>query len=300
VAQTGNTDTQPADDINVAPYLLSALLAGAAISLFAAVGSCARGVEVTFLAVGDADCAVARVRGGRTILIDGGPPESQGSHSSVVLPFLLENGISHLDAIIISAGDKRRARAAIGVLAELSVGAVYAPREAQTTEFGRKLRLTCGIVDVPFRELCDGQRFHLGNGAELGVRIWHAGGKAPAVGLRVSHGASSALILNSVPDDCVDLLVRDPPAPADVFKLPEQGRAQANPEGLLESVGPDLAILSRALHGRAAGDFTSVRLVERLKARGVRILRTDVSGSITVRLDNGRVKVATFQNRGTQ
>lgn len=59
-------------------------------------------LRITLLDVGQGDAALVETPGGATLLIDGGPP---GTGETVILPFLHERGITHLDATLASHYD---------------------------------------------------------------------------------------------------------------------------------------------------------------------------------------------------
>ena len=62
--------------------------------------------ELIFCDVGQGDCLLVRSRDGKNILLDTGGSIRIDVGEKIVLPFLLKNGVKHLDLVVISHFDK--------------------------------------------------------------------------------------------------------------------------------------------------------------------------------------------------
>jgi competence protein ComEC len=83
-------------------------------------------------------------------------------------------------------------------------------------------------------------------------------------------------------------------ASVDVLKVGHHGSRSSTTSAFLEAVAPRLAVIST----RSSGFFRmpSVRVLARLRNRGITSLRTDRDGAITVSLDeDGEMRVETFR-----
>ena len=59
-------------------------------------------LEIHFLDVGQGDCTLIITPENRKILIDGGNNEGYDNGENVVAPYLLKNGITKIDYVVIS------------------------------------------------------------------------------------------------------------------------------------------------------------------------------------------------------
>ena len=64
------------------------------------------GVEITFLDVGQGDCIYIRSGTGKSYLIDGGSTSKSKVGEYQITPFLKSKGVSSLEAVFVTHGDK--------------------------------------------------------------------------------------------------------------------------------------------------------------------------------------------------
>ncbi|MDE6607149.1 MAG: MBL fold metallo-hydrolase [Lachnospiraceae bacterium] len=83
---------------------ISALLLAAGIGLLGF--RMERGLEITFLDVGQGDCIYVQTAGGSRYLIDGGSTSKSKVGKYQITPFLKSRGVESLDMVFVSHGDK--------------------------------------------------------------------------------------------------------------------------------------------------------------------------------------------------
>jgi len=123
------------------------------------------------------------------------------------------------------------------------------------------------------------------------------GSNDQSVVLRLVYGRSRLLLTGDAEGPIEDALSRDPERTrADVLKVAHHGSRTSTSAAFLDAVSPRLAVISgRRSEGRP---LPSLEVLDRLRARGVETLRTDVSGAVTVHLDaEGTLRVETFLPR---
>jgi competence protein ComEC len=80
---------------------------------------------------------------------------------------------------------------------------------------------------------------------------------------------------------------------ADVVKVPHHGSRTSSSPRLVEATHPRLAVISCGVANRFG--FPAAEVVERWRAAGAELLRTDLRGAITVRIErSGAMQVSTF------
>ncbi len=80
---------------------------------------------------------------------------------------------------------------------------------------------------------------------------------------------------------------------SDVLKVPHHGSRTSSSGELLDAVRPGLAVVSLGWRNRF--HFPRPEVVERYRARDIRLLRTDVNGAITVTIHPDGSLVATCE-----
>jgi competence protein ComEC len=85
------------------------------------------------------------------------------------------------------------------------------------------------------------------------------------------------------------------PAAVRVLQAPHHGSATSSTWPLLKAAAPDLAIISAGRGNRYGHPHKPV--LDRYRAIGARVLRTDLDGAITLRTDGRTVTVTTFTGR---
>lgn len=115
-----------------------------------------------------------------------------------------------------------------------------------------------------------------------------------SVVFRVRFGERSILLTGDVEHEAEELL-----APAldvvDVLKVPHHGSRTSSTPGLLDATRPHLALVSCG-HDNQFG-FPHPEVMERYRERGVRMLRTDQDGMLTLETDGGTWSVERFAAR---
>ncbi|MDI6874200.1 ComEC/Rec2 family competence protein [Candidatus Solincola sp.] len=267
--------------------LLSLLLAcGLQLNLPALGG--ARGIDLTFLDVGQGDACLVQAPGGVNLLVDGGKD-----------PFVLEGklrarDVRRLDAVVVSHPEEDHAGGLEGALRACSVGLVLHP-PLQGKE-GHRFFSLAAEMGIPVREMKRGDRFEVGD-----VKL-EALGPDPACGpelaandrslvLRMEAGGRSFLFPGDVEEEGMDGLLREPLPPCDLLKVPHHGGYAAGWEEFLLALRPRLAVISVGA-GNSYG-HPSPRTLRALRAQGCAVYRTDLGGDIVIRVVEGGFRVET-------
>lgn len=267
-------------------------------------------LEVRFLDVGQGDAAWVRTPGGKTLLIDAGPPEATASVTRRVRS--LNQG--PLDLVVLTHPHLDHLAGMASVVR--AVGAVrYMDSDfdhpstayAQLLELlGRtiKAKLPTGDPAKPDTPV----RYELEDDVALTV-LWPRIGpdakpalpflrgtrsdvNANSVVLRLSYRAQTLLLVGDAEADTERWLLEQLAWPrADVLKVAHHGSRHSSTAPFLAAVRPKVAVISCAArndYGHPSGE-TLARLAE----VGAQVLRTDHDGEVAVFLDGEHVRVET-------
>ena len=253
-----------------------------------------RGLTLHFLDVGQGDAAVIRTPGGRWVLVDAGPADGRSDAGRrVVAPFLQRQGVRALTLAVVSHAHADHIGGLASVLARLPAALVIEPAAL--------------VPDPRYTGWLEGLA-----GQRTGWHPAHAGERVEidGVGLTVLHPSPGwAHWGEDVNEDSLVLLVEygdfqavfagDAGFPAesamgralrrvDLLKVGHHGSRGSTGDAWLRALAPAAAIISL---GRNDYGHPAPATLERLRAHGVAVHRTDREGTVTVLTDGRRMTV---------
>lgn len=268
-------------------------------------------LEVEVLDVGQGDSILVISPKGSTLLIDGGGrfsgfrghEEAPGLDpgEEAVSAYLWSRGIKRLDAVALTHAHQDHIGGLQAVLENFRVGQLWLGRETLTPALARLKELAAEKHVMVEHEL-RGQSFDWD-----GVRVDFLWPRIPPTEVAPEAKNNDSLVLRLqfrersvlLPGDAekqaeYSMLGEDDPDElhADVLKVGHHGSKNSTMPEFLERVGPRVAIIS-AGEGNPYG-HPAVELLERLEERGIRILRTDQEGEISVVTDGHGIQVRCF------
>lgn len=231
-----------------------------------------RGFTLTALDVGQGLAVVVRTAN-HTLLFDAGPAYEEGFDAgrSVVVPYLLGQGVRQLDTLLVSHGDLDHRGGAPAVRAALH------PREERGAMAGRP----CETGQV---WAWDGVRFTVLNGPASATGESSADNNGGCV-LRVETGSHAALLPADIERAAEARLLQSHPDAlrADVLLAAHHGSRTSSTPAFVEAVNPEVVIFS-------AGHANSYRhprpeVVARFQRLGSAMHMTGVEGALTLHID---------------
>ena len=232
----------------------------------------ARGFTLTALDVGQGLAVVVRTAN-HTLLFDAGPAYDEGFDAgrSVVVPYLLGQGVQRLDTLLVSHSDLDHRGGAPAVRAALL------PREERGAMAG-----TACVAGQTWE--WDGVRFSVLNGPADAVGERSADNNGGCV-LRIETGPYAALLPADIERDAEARLVRDAQEvlQADVLLAAHHGSRTSSTSDFVDAVDPKVVIFS-------AGYANSYRhprpeVVKRFARRGSAMHMTGHEGALTLHVD---------------
>ena len=254
-------------------------------------------VRLTLLDVGQSEAIFLELPGRRRMLVDAGglPGGRFDIGARVVAPFLLHEWVSHLDALVLTHPQGDHIGGAPAILRSFSVGEVWsgeAPSSSVTflwiQEYLRHRRIPLRIVSAGSPPVMWGEatiqilhpRFPMGRDRPGGGVRASQTNDASLV-LKVGIGGQAALLTGDIEREGESALLEDPKAiRANVLKVPHHGSRTSSAAAFIDAVRPDVAIVSVGYRNQFHHPHPEV--VERYQGQGVRFLRTDLNGAISV------------------
>lgn len=249
--------------------------------------------ELALIDVGQGDSILLR-DGDRAILVDGGGWDNGDLGGRVLLPALLGEGVRRLDALVMTHPDLDHCGGLVDIAAYLPVDEVWtAPGWDPEGCAGRLLSLP----GTRRRFLWRGQRLALGRW-RLTVLHPEKDGRQEvnerSLVLLAETRGRRALLTGDIESWAEHDLVSccAPSLRVDVLKVAHHGSRTSSTATFLDAAKPRLALISVGINNPYYHPAPEV--VERLEDHGARVLRTDLSGEILLRIqEDGRIRVET-------
>jgi competence protein ComEC len=237
---------------------------------------------ITVLDVGQGLAVLVRTAH-RALLYDTGPAFGAGDDSGarVILPLLRAEGVARLDAMILTHADADHVGGARSLLDALEVGELRTSLAAGHPLLARRERAERCARGTAWQ--WDGVRFELLHPAAGDYAALGKGNNLSCV-LRVSAGGRSVLLTGDMERGAEALLAERSARElhADVLLVPHHGSRTSSTAALLDAVAPRWALVPVGYRNRFR--HPNGEVMERYRARGIALLRTDLDGALTVRL----------------
>lgn len=253
--------------------------------------------EITFVDVGQGDCAFIQLASGKTLLIDGG-----GTYGNrfdigrrVLAPYLWNKGIHRIDLVILSHPHPDHMNGLLFIVKNFEIGEVWdSGRDRDLTGYADFKTIIAG-KNIKHRIVSAEDAPSNFGGAEL--RILHpapsftgqehrayAAENNRSLVVKIALQGKELLFTGDVGGDAEERLVRTGrDLKCDLIKVPHHGSKTSSSEGFVQQTRPEIAIIGVG-HGNHYG-HPSTDVVDRYAAVGARVFRTDCDGALIVSID---------------
>jgi len=257
---------------------------------------------VTFLDVGQGDCAVIEWEGS-VILMDAGP-----GYEDVLDPYLKRQGICRIDAIVISHPDSDHIKGAIELAESGNYSVRYlilADQEAHRNELSEALENAVSRMGGQICRIGAGDELTLGTREPLVIRCLspsreYAESNDGSLVLLVKGGDAAFLFTGDISELTeVDLIregVLDGIGEITALKAAHHGSNYSTSDGFLDLVDPRLTVISCGVNNSYG--HPGLEMLERLAAHHDPWRVTAVNGCIQIRLYSGRIQFRQYRTSG--
>ena len=248
-------------------------------------------VEVHMIDVGQGDGIAIRTANDKWIVVDAGPasPTFDAGEKRVV-PFLLRKGVRTIDALIVTHPDLDHFGGVRAVIRSLRVRTVYEPGVAIAKPLFDSMLIAAAQRHTDWRIVRTGVALRFG---DVTLEFLHpdtvlldaseAANDYSAV-FRLTYGRFSALFLGDVSTEVEEVLVAryGNALDVDLLKVAHHGSATSTGAVLLSQTTPLVALVPVGRRNRYRHPNPAV--IERLQEAGIEVLRSDLQGTVSLRI----------------
>ncbi len=268
---------------------LACLLAGAGISAVAVaqIISESRELTVRVLDVGQGDAIFIRTPYHQSILIDGGPDDRTQRQISRLLPLFDRT----IDLMILTHPHADHVRGLVPILDRFDIRQVYISGRSNASGEYDAFESAVGARAIRQESIWKGKRIVFGADLSLDILAPLRDERevtdddlnnSSVVGM-LTFGSHRILLMGDAGEPVErELMRRDLLRDVDVLKVGHHGSKYASMSEFLKRVSPEFAIISSG-KGNDYG-HPHHQVLDRLADAHARVLRTDINGTVTVRI----------------
>ncbi len=235
---------------------------------------------VTFLSVGNGDCALITGKSG-TLLIDSGGSAYTDVAENTVIPYLQREGITKIDAAFLTHYHTDHGGAMIRLLEAGFIEKLYLPYHG-----GKELKPALAVAAMragtPVRYLTDGDTVTMG-AYTVGSFDAKAGGEENNGLIYRLEAEGSRILFTGDIDEKGErrLLYRGADLACDILKVPHHGANTSALPAFIDAANPAMAIVSCGENGYGHPHASALKLY---KEREIPTYRTDENGTVRIYL----------------
>lgn len=256
-------------------------------------------LKIVFVDVGQGDCIYIKTPDKKHILIDaGGNPyktyESDfDTGSYIVVPFLLKNGVSHLDLVIASHWHDDHVGGLLKVLEDMHVDNFLYYPPYQKNEIFDEIMAILDKKDTDIVEGEGGQTYLIGEDVTFSIlypygEIFTENENNRSIVIHAKYKDTSIMFTGDIEGE-VERILADKELKSHILKVAHHGSLTSSTEEWIESVDPILAVIQV---GNNSFGHPHPDVINRFELRNIPLYRTDEGGAVicTYIKDNWEVK----------
>ncbi len=247
-------------------------------------------IDITFVNVDQGDGMVIDIKGGDTIILDGGGKYEFSDYDfgeKVFLPYLADNGHINIDKAIISHYHADHCLGVIHAIKNYNVREIIMPDFDTDNPYRLEIENLAKEKSIPITFAKAGDTFTLSRGAVLKVispgtdEIAKGDENDSSLVIKLEYNGFSALFTGDISKE-IEEKIADNVGDCDVLKMSHHGSKNSNSPIFANIVSPEYAIASVG-EGNIYG-FPKPEAVKNYQENGAKVMTTAKNGEIIVRV----------------
>jgi len=257
--------------------------------------------QVSFINVGQGDCALFKAPGDCDVLIDaGGYYQSKGTGEFIIAPYLLKHGVTDVEYVILSHTHSDHIVGLYGLLDKLKIDNLIIPYGQLDTEDGKEIIKKAKEKGVNVINFTAGDKIIISdkiqflalspdeNQGKFAERIDDLG-----IVIRLDYGKSSFLFTGDITSDIEKHLIKRYPdkLKADVLKVAHHGSKHSTSQEFIDVVMPKYSYIPV---GNNTYGHPTPEVIKTLKNSGSEVYRADIHKDVTFYFDSQKIKGVSY------
>jgi competence protein ComEC len=267
-------------------------------------------LTVVFIDVGQGDSIFIKTPGGKTALIDAGgiPAWKQSSFdtgASIVVPFLVDNGVSKLDCVFATHSDGDHIAGLPSVLKKIPAGIVYENgiKMDQQPEYD-SLHRVISYKGIPNVVLKDGDPVNLDPAVKFEIlsppkNFYFENDNNNSITIRLVYGDVSFMFTGDLEFEGEYNIIKNhgQDIVSNILKVGHHGSSTSTSDDFFAAVDPEIAVISVGVFNNFGHPYSGT--IAKFEDAGIKVYRTDRQGNITVKTD-GKIFTVLTEKSGIQ
>lgn len=254
-----------------------------------------RGLTFAMLDIGQGDALFIESPSGTQIMFDAGPARKVlGPLARVMSPF-----DKSIDAIVITNPDADHIGGFADILKNYKVGAVFEPGTINDSKTFQNLKSEIERQKIPDILAKRGMKIDMGGGAVIDILfpdrdVFDWSPNDGSIVARLTYGENSIMLTGDASIKTEKIILGENSSLAlasDILKVGHHGSRTSSSEEFVKAVAPTYALISDGKDNKY--DHPHQETLDILNQIGVKILRTDLLGTIIIKCD--RIKPCTIK-----
>lgn len=244
-------------------------------------------LQVHFIDVGQADSIFIKVPTGESMLIDGG----NNDDSNLVVSYLKNQGVNTLDVVIGTHPHEDHIGGLDKVIDSFKINKVYLPEVNHTTKTYEDVLMAIDNKGLSYTSPVAGSTFNLG-AAKFTLLAPNSSNYEDlndySIVVKMDYGNTSFLFTGDAEGVSErEMINKGFDLKADVLKIGHHGSESSTTESFLSKVSPKYAVITVGNNNSYGHPHPST--MNRLKAKGIEVYRTDENGTIVATTDGENI-----------
>ena len=238
----------------------------------------------------------------KTILIDGGGKENYDTGEKVLIPFILDKRILHIDYIIVSHFDLDHVGGLLTVMEKLSVGQVIISKQLEDSSNYKRFKEIVKNKNIKVKVVGKGNKIQIENELYFDI-LWPNNNNMisenalnnNSIACKLNYKNFSMLFTGEIEDIAEKEILNQYKNNLQIFnsnilKVGHHGSKTSTIKNFLDVIKPKIALIGVGENNKFGHPNDEV--IDRLESIGSKIFRTDQMGEIIINVNsNGKYKI---------
>lgn len=246
-------------------------------------------IEIDYFDVGQGDSALIQVNG-KSMLIDAGTNDTEDT----LVQMIKDEGIKKLDYVIGTHPHEDHIGGLDKVIDNFEVGEIIMPEVKNTTKTFESVLKSAAKKEKKIKKAKPGIEIDLGEGTNVEVfspgkdKYKELNNYSPI--MKITYGENSFLFTGDAEKEVEKEVINNGyNLKSDVIKVGHHGSTTSTTEEFLNLVNPEIAVISVSKENTYG--HPEKKILDRLKNKNIKILRTDEIGSIEIISDGKSISI---------